>query len=104
MAVALYLNRDRKGPGGLLTVVAMQCLVEIGRSREKKSGLKRFSRKIAKEDAIKAPEQGLQPLQDYAGCGETTPPPQPTISSGSAVRDNRSTRLLNSAQSLMNER
>jgi hypothetical protein len=27
LAVALYLNRDRKEPGDLLTVVAMQCLL-----------------------------------------------------------------------------
>ena len=33
--VALYLNRDRQKPGGLLTVVAMQCLA--GQWRKKRN-------------------------------------------------------------------
>jgi 2,4-dienoyl-CoA reductase-like NADH-dependent reductase (Old Yellow Enzyme family) len=35
MAVELYLNRDRQKPGGLLTVVAMQCLA--GQWRKKRN-------------------------------------------------------------------
>ena len=37
LGVALYLNRDREKPGGLLTVVATQCLAGEWRTKRKYS-------------------------------------------------------------------